>query len=127
MAAEQLSFLDGVDEREVRRIVAKELKQYKALKIAMKNRDEEENEVNGRLFPINMKYEREKELKVKHIDRALNEALDDIERKIIEQKYLSSTRVNDVNIYLELGLTKDQYYSFKKEAIFQIATALRII
>ncbi|WP_309304450.1 hypothetical protein [Brevibacillus laterosporus] len=50
-----------------------------------------------------------------------------MERKIIEEKYLSPIRVNDINVYLDLGLTKDQYYIKKGEAISQIATALGII
>jgi ArpU family phage transcriptional regulator len=53
--------------------------------------------------------------------------LDEVERQIIEEKYLSPARVNEINVYLNLGLTKDQYYIKKREAIFQLATALRII
>ncbi|GED70044.1 hypothetical protein BRE01_37460 [Brevibacillus reuszeri] len=42
-------------------------------------------------------------------------------------KYLSTSRVKDINVYLELGLTKDQYYESKKDVIAQIAKALGMI
>ncbi|GAB1533693.1 hypothetical protein YSY22_51160 [Brevibacillus formosus] len=54
-------------------------------------------------------------------------SLDEIERRIVEEKYLSTSRVKDINVYLDLGLTKDQYYTKKKDAIRQIATALGMI
>ncbi|MFA4135192.1 MULTISPECIES: ArpU family phage packaging/lysis transcriptional regulator [unclassified Brevibacillus] len=60
------------------------------------------------------------------MERALEYSLDEVERQIIEEKYLSTSRVKDINVYLDLGLTKDQYYTKKKEAIMQIATALGI-
>jgi ArpU family phage transcriptional regulator len=66
-------------------------------------------------------------MKVSQIERALKYTLDEIERRIIEEKYLGTARVKDITLYLDMGLTKDQYYAKKKEAIFQIATALGII
>jgi ArpU family phage transcriptional regulator len=127
MHATQLSFLEEIDEREVRRVVTKELKQYKALKVARTNKLELFEEGVNPIFPSLNKLEKEKELKVKQIDRALSHALDDTERQIINQKYLSSSRVKDISLYLEMGLTKDQYYVHKRQAIIQIATALGII
>lgn len=66
-------------------------------------------------------------MKEKQIERALEYSLDEVERQIIEEKYLSTSRVKDINVYLDLGLTKDQYYTKKKEAIMQIATVLGMI
>lgn len=127
MMAEQLSFLSPINEREVRKAVARELKEYKALRVAVQNKKELEEEGIANLFPSLQQSDSKKELKARQIERALESTLDQIERKIIEEKYLSPRRVNDINIYLEMGLTKDEYYKKKREAIFQIATALRII
>ena len=38
MSKEQLSFLDDVDEKAVRKIVIKELKNYRALKVQLENK-----------------------------------------------------------------------------------------
>jgi len=127
MGAEQLSLFEDVNEKEVRRTVARELKQYKALKVAQQNRDERLQEGVNSLFPSLNQNEKEKELKVRQIDRALEYALDEVERQIIKEKYLSPKRVKDINLYLDMGMTKDQYYTQKKEAIFLIAAALEII
>ncbi|MEN0650597.1 ArpU family phage packaging/lysis transcriptional regulator [Caldifermentibacillus hisashii] len=119
--------VQGIDERKVRNIVVKELKEFKALRIAMENKKEIEDEGLEFLFPMLNNNEKEKIIKFKQINRAINEALDEIEREIIEKKYLSATRIKDIELYLDMGITKDQYYMYKKQAIFQIATALRII
>jgi len=126
-AQEQLSFLQPVNEREVQKAVVKELKSYKALRVAVQNKQEQTEKGIDQLFPRLQQADTKNELKAKQIERALEYSLDEIERRIIEEKYLSPTRVNDINIYLDMGLTKDQYYTKKKEAIFQIATALSII
>lgn len=119
--------VQGIDERKVRNIVVKELKEFKALRIAMENKKEIEEEGLEILFPMLNNNEKEKIIKFKQINRAINEALDEIEREIIDKKYLSTTRVKDIELYLDMGITKDQYYMYKKQAILQIATALRII
>jgi len=126
-AQEQLSFLQPINEREVQKAVVKELKSYKALRVAVQNKQEQTEKGIDQLFPRLHQSDTKNELKAKQIERALEYSLDEIERRIIEEKYLSPTRVNDINIYLDMGLTKDQYYTKKKEAIFQIATALSII
>ncbi|MED1802087.1 ArpU family phage packaging/lysis transcriptional regulator [Brevibacillus porteri] len=124
---EQLSFLQPVNETEVRKAVVKELKEYKALRVAVQNRQELREKGIGQLFPRLQPTETINELKAKQIDRALQYSLDEIERRIVEEKYLSTSRVKDINVYLDLGLTKDQYYTKKKDAIRQIATALGMI
>lgn len=124
----QLSFFPDVDEKEVRSLVVKELKKYKALKIQLENKKEQEdNGIEGDLFPKLLNNDLQNKLKVIQIERVLNNSLDSIERKIIEMKYLSNERQNDLNIYLELGLQKKPYYEKKKTAIFMIASSLGII
>ncbi|MED1801342.1 ArpU family phage packaging/lysis transcriptional regulator [Brevibacillus porteri] len=126
-AQEQLSFLEPVDEKEVRKAVVKALKEYKALRVAVQNKQERQEKGIDQLFPRLQKSESTNELKARQIERALQYSLDEIERQIIEEKYLSTSRVKDINVYLDMGLTKDQYYTKKKDAIKQIATALGMI
>ncbi|WP_238543353.1 hypothetical protein [Brevibacillus sp. BC25] len=64
-------------------------------------------------------------MKARQIERALQYSLDEVERQITEEKYVSTSRVKDINV--DLGLTKDQYYTKKIDAIRQIATALGMI
>lgn len=124
----QLSLFPDVNESEVRSLVVKELKKYKALKVRMENKKEQsENGITGDLFPKLVDSDLENKLKVIQIERALENSLDQIERQIIEMKYLSKERKNDLNIYLELGLQKKPYYEKKKTAIFMIASSLGII
>lgn len=123
----QLSLFEEVNEKEVRKTIARELKHYKALRIALQNKSELQEEGLSQPFPSFCSKDKVKEFKVRQINRTLENALDDVERHIIEQKYLSTNRVKDINLYLEMGLTKDQYYIHKRQAIFLIATALNII
>ncbi|MFB7142050.1 ArpU family phage packaging/lysis transcriptional regulator [Gottfriedia sp. NPDC056225] len=127
MNVEQLSFLDEVDEKKVRKAVIKQLKQFKALRVAVQNKDEQIAEGVENPFPKIVDKEKEKRFKVKQMERALIYALDDIERSIIVRKYLSSNRDKDINIYMDLGINKDQFYEYKKHAIFSIAEALNIV
>ncbi|WP_301170418.1 ArpU family phage packaging/lysis transcriptional regulator [Brevibacillus nitrificans] len=124
---EQMSFLQPVNETEVRKAVVKELKEYKALRVAVQNKQELKEKGIGQLFPRLQQTETINELKAKQIERALQYSLDEIERRIVEEKYLSTSRVKDITVYIELNLTKDQYYERKKDAIAQIARALGMI
>ncbi|MFJ5672479.1 ArpU family phage packaging/lysis transcriptional regulator [Bacillus safensis] len=67
-----------------------------------------------------------KELKVRQIERALENSLDEIEQDIIRKKYLTSRTVNDLEVCEELGLKKDRYYKLKKQATFKLSPALGI-
>ncbi|MED1801711.1 ArpU family phage packaging/lysis transcriptional regulator, partial [Brevibacillus porteri] len=107
--------------------VVKALKEYKALRVAVQNKQELQEKGIDQLFPRIQKSESMNELKARQIERALQYSLDEVERQIIEEKYLSTSRVKDINIYLEMGLDKDRYYESKKEAIAQIAKALGMI
>lgn len=126
MLAEQLSFLEKIDEKEVRKIVIKLLKEYRALKVQIENKKECAN-VGIDLFPSLRDSYNHNELKVRQIERALEQSLDDEELLIIEKKYLTSTRIKDIEIYMQLGLKKDTYYDVKNRAMNRIATALGII
>lgn len=124
----QLSFFPDIDEKKVRSLVVKELKLYKALRIHQQNKKELlENGIENHIFPKLLENEEENEFKVIHMERALNYSLDQIERQIIEMKYLGQERQNDINIYMELGLQKTPYYEKKKQAIFMIASTLGMI
>ncbi|MED1025946.1 ArpU family transcriptional regulator [Bacillus licheniformis] len=126
MSIEQLTFFEPVDTKAVREIVIKELKDYRAIKVQLEN--QKECETRGmKAFPSLRDSSAFNELKVKQMERALQNSLDDEERMIIEKKYLTAARVKDINIYMDLGITKNAYYRLKKRAIYRLATALGII
>ncbi|MBT2169670.1 MULTISPECIES: ArpU family phage packaging/lysis transcriptional regulator [Bacillus] len=126
-AAEQLSFLPEVNEKEVRNIVIKELKTYRSLKIQAENRREQKEKGVIGLFPQLRKSTEYNELKVKQMGRALKHCLDQDEYSIIEKKYLSPQKIKDLEIMIELGIKRDKFYQVKRQAIYNIATALGII
>lgn len=127
MGCEQLNLLGELDEKEVRSIVIKELRLYRALKVQLENMEERNDQgING-LYPNLRKINKENQLKVKQMERALNQSLDVEERKIISMKYLSGERKKDIAVYMELGMKKDRYYKIKPLAIKYLATALGII
>lgn len=122
----QLSFFEPINDKELRNILIKELKHYKALKIKLENQKESQNEGILDLFPAIRNTDKITEYKVKQMERSLN-SLDDIERRIIEYKYLNSQEINDLDIYLDLGIKKGKFYLKKRSAIYNLATALGII
>ncbi|WP_339235401.1 ArpU family phage packaging/lysis transcriptional regulator [Bacillus sp. FSL K6-1012] len=126
-AVEQLSILADVNEKEVRNIVIKELKTYRSLKIQAENRKERKEKGVIGLFPQLRKSTEYNELKVKQMDRALKHCLDQDEYSIIEKKYLSPEKIKDLEIMIELGIKRDKFYQVKRQAIYNIATALGII
>ncbi|WP_144525727.1 ArpU family phage packaging/lysis transcriptional regulator [Bacillus pumilus] len=127
MGAEQLSLLPGIDEKQVRNALIKELKVYRALKVKEENRKEQEANGAIDLFPSLRNQEVLNELKVRQIERALENSLDEIEQDIIRMKYLTPRVVKDLEVCEELGLKKDRYYKLKKQATFNLSTALGII
>ncbi|MCG0590581.1 ArpU family transcriptional regulator [Bacillus velezensis] len=126
-AVKQLSFIPDVNEKEVRNIVIKELKTYRSLKTQAENRQEQKEKGIIGLFPQLRKNTDYNELKVKQMDRALENCLDQDERSIIEKKYLSPRKIKDLEIMIELGLKRDKFYQVKRQAIYNIATALGMI
>ncbi len=127
MGAEQLSLLPEIDEKHVRNALIKELKVYRALKVLEENRKEQEANGATGLFPSLRNQEILNELKVRQIERALENSLDEIEQDIIRMKYLTPRVVKDLEVCEELGLKKDRYYKLKKQATFNLSTALGII
>lgn len=123
----QLSFFEDVDEKEMRRLVVKELKNYKALCVRMKNQEEQAQAGCVVLFPKMKGDERNHEIRFKQIERTLQNALDKDQRQIIELKYLGNEKVKDSYVYNELMMRRDNFYENKKVAIRLIATALGII
>lgn len=127
MSVEQLSLLPEIDEKQVRNALIKELKVYRALKVKEENRKEQEANGATGLFSSLRNQEVLNELKVRQIERALENSLDEIEQDIIRMKYLTSRVVKDLEVCEELGLKKDRYYKLKKQATFNLSTALGII
>ncbi|MGC8230988.1 ArpU family phage packaging/lysis transcriptional regulator [Pseudobacillus badius] len=127
MNAKQLKFFRDIDEKEVQNLIIGELRDYRALKVQIENKKEQEAAGVINLFPSVRQQDRLNELKVKQIERALENSLDFIERKIIEMKYFTSQETKDINIYLELGLKKGKYYEKKRAAIYRLPTALGVI
>ncbi|HFK1785946.1 TPA: ArpU family phage packaging/lysis transcriptional regulator [Bacillus cereus] len=123
----QLSFFEDIDEKEMRRLVVKELKNYKALCVRMKNQEERAQAGCVVLFPKMKGDDKNHEIRFKQIERTLKHALDEDERGIIEMKYLGNRKVKDSFVYNELMIKRDPFYQKKKSAIQLIATALGII
>ncbi|PEP80701.1 ArpU family transcriptional regulator [Bacillus toyonensis] len=123
----QLSFFEDIDEKEMRRLVVKELKNYKALCVRMKNQEEQAQAGCVVLFPKMKGDDKNHEIRFKQIERTLKNALDNDQRQIIELKYLGNEKVKDSYVYSELMLRRDNFYENKKVAIRLIATALGII
>ncbi|MBO1579989.1 ArpU family phage packaging/lysis transcriptional regulator [Bacillus sp. XF8] len=122
----QLSFFEDIDEKEMRKLVVKELKNYKALRVRMKNQEEQIRAGYAFLFP-KMKDDKKHEIRFRQIERTLQNALDNDQRKIIEMKYLGNEKVKDSYVYNELMMKCDPFYEKKRSAIRLIATALGII
>ncbi|MFD3217760.1 ArpU family phage packaging/lysis transcriptional regulator [Bacillus sp. BR_7a] len=123
----QLSFFEDIDEKEMRRLVVKELKNYKALCVRMKNQEEQAQAGCVVLFPKMKGDDKNHAIRFKQIERTLQNALDKDQRQIIELKYLGNEKVKDSYVYNELMMRRDNFYENKKVAIRLIATALGII
>jgi ArpU family phage transcriptional regulator len=123
----RMKMVKKINEKEVQRLVAGLLKQYKAYRVALANKAEQDTEGLVQLFPSLEDNYSQKYIVVKQIERAIEYALDEREREIIKRKYLDKTRVKDVEVFMGMGISKDQYYNYKKDAINLIANALGII
>lgn len=127
---EQLAFFPEITNEEykkIQKIVAKELFNYKALAVRMKNQEECVSE-SIQLFPELRDTKKLNDYKYKQIKRALEHSLDIEQREIIERKYLKNTGwVSDKNVKAQMMLQNDWFYFQKKNAIMAIATALGII
>lgn len=118
--------LENETKKQIESIVIEELNDYKALRVAMKNKKEQQEKAMEGIFP-SLCDGVTNEIKYNQIERAINEALTDVEREIIEKRFLSPSPPKDIIIYSEMGLKRDLYYVYKKKAIKQIARSLGII
>ncbi|WP_422785189.1 ArpU family phage packaging/lysis transcriptional regulator [Sporosarcina globispora] len=119
--------MTDVKEKEIQETLIKELKDYRALKVKLENLKERREAGVIDPFPSLLNSDILDELKVKQIERGLKESLDPIERGIIELKYLNHREINDIEIFMSLGLKKGKYYAKKNEAIRRLSKALGII
>lgn len=104
------------------------LKYYRALCVFMENQKELDAAGIDSVFPC-LVDNKVKEMKVhayKAITKVINE-LGDIERLIIQKKYLGRDQITDETIYKDIGLSKGKYYQIKKKALKKIAEALNNI
>src|SRR5690554_5145263 len=123
MICEQLKMFDEtIEYKEIQSIVVKELRLYRALKVQIENNEENNEHGIDNLFPAMREINKENMLKVRQMDRALEQSLDSDERKIIEKKYLSGEREKDITVYMDLMMDKDRYYKMKQHAIRYLAT-----
>ncbi|MBJ6721272.1 ArpU family transcriptional regulator [Bacillus sp. PR5] len=123
----QFSFFEDIDEKGMRKLVVKELENYKALCVWMKNQEEQVQAGCVVFFPKMKDDDKNHEIRFKQIERTLQNVLDKDQRQIIELKYLGNEKVKDSYVYNELMMRHDSFYENKKSAIRWIATALGII
>lgn len=116
-----------VTDKQIQKEVIDNLREYRALKVKLTNLKEREELGAGDLFRPLVENSFLSELKVSQIERALAESLDNMERSIIEMKYLSVKERNDEEIYFELGLKRGKFYEKKGAALKTLATAIGII
>ncbi|HGH7177228.1 TPA: ArpU family phage packaging/lysis transcriptional regulator [Bacillus wiedmannii] len=109
----QLLFFEDINEKEMRRLVVKELKNYKALCVRMKNQEEQAQAEGIVLFPKMKGDDMNHEIRFKQIERTLQNALDKEQRQIIELKYLRNEKVKDSYVYNELMMRRDNFYENK--------------
>ncbi|EEL78797.1 Phage transcriptional regulator, ArpU family subfamily [Bacillus cereus AH1271] len=111
--------------------VIKALQKYRVLKVKFHNKQEREELGVDILFSelrvirAEDPEERRKYIQYTQIKRALEEALDEDERKILEMKYMNTSKVNDDYIYTIIGISRATFYKKKKKAVINFADALR--
>lgn len=88
----------------------KEVKNYKALRVRIKNQEEQVQAGCVVLFPKMKGDNQNHEIRFKQIERTLKHALDEDERRIIEMKYLGNEKVKDSYVYNELMMKRDNFY-----------------
>lgn len=110
--------------------VIKALQIYRVLKVKFRNKQEREELGVDILFSelrvtrVEDPEERKKYIQYIQIKRALEEALDEDERKILEMKYMNTTKLNDDYIYTIIGIKRRTFYRKKKTAIKNFVNAL---
>lgn len=115
----QLTLLPAIDDKKVQKEVVSVLKEYRVLKMRFSN-DVEQEGIS--LFPELRDSRNTSKWKVQQVEKALNNLLDEDERK-----FLTNERVKDSDVYHDLLLKKTYFYEKKQSAVKLIATALGII
>lgn len=106
------------------------MQKYRVLKVRFHNQQERTAFGVELLFPeLKPKVDDQEKKYIKYIQikRALEEALDKDERKILEMKYMNTKFLNDDYIYTVIGIKRAIFYRKKKSAIINFADALSII
>ncbi|PEA01242.1 ArpU family phage packaging/lysis transcriptional regulator [Bacillus cereus] len=115
-------------EDRIRNEVIKALQDYRVLKVKFHNQQERAVLGAELLFPeLRTQGNDKKYIRYIQIKRALEEALDEDERKILEMKYMNTRILNDDYIYTVIGIKRATFYRKKKSAINNFADALSII
>ncbi|HDR7926316.1 TPA: DUF1492 domain-containing protein [Bacillus paranthracis] len=108
--------------------VIKALQDYRVLKVKFHNLQEKSAFGVELLFPeLRDSSNDVKYLRYIQIKRALEEALDEDERRILEMKYMNTKSLNDDYIYTVIGIKRATFYRKKKSAINNFADAINII
>ncbi|EJR42172.1 ArpU family phage packaging/lysis transcriptional regulator [Bacillus paranthracis] len=108
--------------------VIKALQDYRVLKVKFHNLQEKSAFGVKLLFPeLRDSSNDVKYLRYIQIKRALEEALDEDERRILEMKYMNTKSLNDDYIYTVIGIKRATFYRKKKSAINNFADAINII
>ncbi|MED1014672.1 ArpU family transcriptional regulator [Bacillus mycoides] len=113
-----------VSEKKAQKEVVNILKEYQALKMRL---EYELTQGNINVFPELRDSKEICKLKVRRIEKVLNEILDTDERNIIMMKFLTNKNLKDSYVQNELMLSNSYFYQKKKNAIKLIAIALGII
>ncbi|MES1049331.1 ArpU family transcriptional regulator [Bacillus cereus] len=117
-----------VTEDRIREEVIKALQDYRVLRVKFHNQQERAALGAELLFPeLRSQGNDKKYIRYIQIKRALEEALDEDERKILEMKYMNTRILNDDYIYTVIGIKRATFYRKKKSAINNFADAINII
>ncbi|MGI8282584.1 ArpU family phage packaging/lysis transcriptional regulator [Bacillus mycoides] len=119
-----------VTEDDIREMVIEELQKYRVLKVRFHNQQERTAFGAELLFPeLKPKPDDQGKKYIRYIQikRALGEALDENERKILEMKYMNTKVLNDDYIYTVIGIKRRTFYRKKKSAVINFADALGMI
>ncbi|MBJ8078473.1 MULTISPECIES: ArpU family transcriptional regulator [Bacillus cereus group] len=121
---EHQALIPVVSEKKAQKEVVNILKEYQALKMRL---EDELTQDNINVFPELRDSKEICKLKVRRIEKVLNEILDTDERNIIMMKFLTNKNLKDSYVQNELMLSNSYFYQKKKNAIKLIAIALGII
>ncbi len=120
------STIDRETEKKIQKEVVSILKSYCALKVCYEN-ELEQKRAGVTLFTELLDTKQVNQMKLRQIERTLQNSLDKDEYSIIQMKYLNNKKLKDDYIYTNLLMTRDTFYRKKKSAFYLIAMSLGII